>query len=74
MAVPTRVNETTMVGLTGSILRESGETITIGKGVALTLTASTTPGEYKVRVECDTDDGTIPVTIRTLTVIGPGAP
>jgi hypothetical protein len=51
-----------------------GGTIAIGDGVAFRLTASETPGTYEVRVECDGDDGSHPVSVVKLVVSGPGSP
>lgn len=53
---------------------EKGRTIAVGEGVLFELTAADDPGDYEVRVEADADDGTHPVTVRTLRIRGPGAP
>ena len=57
-----------------AITTDDGQTVAIGEAVTFTLTSTETPGEYEVRVECDGDAGSRPVSIVTLTVAGPGTP
>ena len=57
-----------------ALTAEDGSTVPIGKAVTFTLTATETPGSYRVRVECDADDGTHPVADVPLTVTGTVTP
>ena len=56
-----------------ALTTESGETIAIGEAAVFTLAVATTvePGRYYVKVECDADDGTHPVSRVPLTIEGP---
>ena len=59
---------------TAAITAGDGQTVAIGEAVVFKLTATTTLGEYQVRVACTGDSGSTPVEIVDLSVAGPGVP